>query len=334
MSKLPIVITTINGVTPAVRRFAELDGVGIVVVGDRKTPPIRSEGAIEVYTVDRQATDTFRLYEHTPFNHYCRKNLGYLHAIRSGAKRIAETDDDNYPYPGWLDSFSLCEEVPERFVTGPRSANVYKLFTEEHVWPRGLSLKAIGAVPDVVRADTAIRILIWQGLADLDPDVDAIFRLVFGSPEIKFKPSAGPVVLSTGTYCPFNSQNTIWAEEAFPYMYLPMFVRFRFTDILRGYIAQRGIWAMRGHLAFGTASVYQERNAHDLLADFEDELDCYLQVHRLLAILDDCQLSGEPTNDLPLMYEALRELEIVNDQELRAVEAWLTDLEEIREGRR
>jgi hypothetical protein len=36
-----------------------------------------------------------KLSELLPYNHYCRKNLGYLYAIKKGYKIIYETDDDN-----------------------------------------------------------------------------------------------------------------------------------------------------------------------------------------------------------------------------------------------
>jgi len=36
-----------------------------------------------------------------PYHHYCRKNIGYLYAIRQGADCILETDDDNLPLPSF-----------------------------------------------------------------------------------------------------------------------------------------------------------------------------------------------------------------------------------------
>jgi hypothetical protein len=36
-----------------------------------------------------------------PENHYARKNLGYIRAVRLGAESIFDTDDDNAPSPWW-----------------------------------------------------------------------------------------------------------------------------------------------------------------------------------------------------------------------------------------
>ena len=38
-----------------------------------------------------------RLSKLIPLNHYARKNLGYLYAIKKGFEIIYETDDDNIP---------------------------------------------------------------------------------------------------------------------------------------------------------------------------------------------------------------------------------------------
>ncbi|VDM75263.1 unnamed protein product [Strongylus vulgaris] len=42
----------------------------------------------------------FRLLSVSPENSYTRKNIGYLYAIKNGAKWIYDTDDDNKPYGG------------------------------------------------------------------------------------------------------------------------------------------------------------------------------------------------------------------------------------------
>ena len=108
------------------------------------------------------------------------------------------------------------------------------------------------------------KIGIWQGLADLDPDVDAIYRLT-SNKEVTFD-KGDPIVLGKETWCPFNSQNTLFASpQFFPLLYLPAFVTFRFTDILRGYVAQPILQAAGYRLGFTEATVYQDRNALTIL---------------------------------------------------------------------
>lgn len=324
-----LIITTINPVTEAVNDFLNLPNIKMIVVADQKTPDLTTDlpkDYADFYSLEHQLKDGFQLYSQTPWNHYCRKNLGYLSAIKKGASLIAETDDDNQPYSGWGDDVQLgyCRGIQQ--VEGERAFNVYSLFTDEFVWPRGFPLDALHSQSKakLVRGDA--NILVWQGLADLDPDVDAIYRLIFNTKSLKFNRLQTPVVLDEGVYCPFNSQNTFWSERAFPYLYLPMFVSFRFTDILRGYIAQRGLWALGGRLAFGNASVYQIRNVHNLLTDFTQELEVYTRTNQVIDILDTCQLTGSPQEDLLTMYEALHSHGVVEDRELSAVNAWLADI--------
>ena len=81
---------------------------------------------------------------------------------------------------------------------------------------------------------------IQQGLADGNPDVDAIFRLVLPLPmNFGRKP---PIALCRGAWCPFNSQNTSWWPAAYPLLYLPAYCSFRMTDIWRSFVAQRICW--------------------------------------------------------------------------------------------
>ena len=46
-----------------------------------------------------QLNSEFTIANLLPKNHYTRKNLGYLYAIKNGADAIIDTDDDNFPDP-------------------------------------------------------------------------------------------------------------------------------------------------------------------------------------------------------------------------------------------
>ncbi|MDX1748084.1 MAG: hypothetical protein R3324_19295, partial [Halobacteriales archaeon] len=273
-----IVITSIHGVTGAVEKFLDFDEWDVVLVGDRKTPDVDHDAFdnLTYLSIEDQQSLPGDLHE-LPYDHYCRKNLGYQYAIQQGAEVIADTDDDNIPKTDW--DVWLSEATTERAVSGPTFTNVYEYFTDDFVWPRGLPLDEITtASPDPIERTTAgfDEVGVVQGLADVEPDVDAVFRLVFGD-RVEFD-DRPPVVLEEGTYSPFNSQNTLWpVETLYPYLYLPSTVTFRFTDILRGYVAQRGLWAAGKRLGFTGPSVVQDRNVHDLMADFESEIPCYLR---------------------------------------------------------
>jgi hypothetical protein len=173
---------------------------------------------------------------------------------------------------------------------------------------------------------------VWQGLADGNPDVDAIYRLVTPAEPVRFD-KRPPVALGPGQYCPFNSQNTLWSPAAYPYLYLPVTVSFRFTDILRGYVAQRLLWHHGMHLGFTGASVYQDRNPHDLMRDFEDEIPCYRLVSAIAERLDGVALTDEPLENVVRAYESLVSADLVPKAELPYVHGWAADCRQASSGR-
>jgi hypothetical protein len=320
-----IVITSIHGVTDAVEQFLGFDGWEVVLVGDRKTPDIDQDAfdGLTYLSIEDQRSLPGELHE-LPYDHYCRKNLGYQYAIQQGTEIIADTDDDNIPKADW--DVWLSEAATERTVSGSTFANVYEYFTDDFVWPRGLPLDEVSTAspaPIERTTDDFDDVGVVQGLADVEPDVDAIFRLVFD--ELVEFDDRPPVVLEEGTYSPFNSQNTLWpVETLYPYLYLPSTVTFRFTDILRSYVAQRGLWAAGKRLAFTGASVVQDRNVHDLMADFESEIPCYLRTRELVTTLESLELSGAPAADLETIYRELAQLGIVESEELVHLDRWLS----------
>lgn len=319
-----IIITTIQHATPAVRDFAEIPGWQVVVVGDRKTPADWDlPGA--VYLGPEAQRDLFGgLADAIPWNHYARKNLGYLYAIRQGAGLIAESDDDNAPLAGWAEAV-LPEHVRLQTVTSPSVVNIYRRFTDEHIWPRGLPLDLVLSSEDIRLEDRGEqKVLATQYLADGEPDVDAVYRFVCNRPS-RFQ-QREPVVLGEGVFAPSNSQNTVWRPDAFAFMYLPAFVTFRFTDILRGWIAQRCIWAAGGRMAFGPATVFQERNEHDLFRDLEHEIPCYLQSGPVIEALRSLSLPESPGDILIGCYEKLLEMGVVTAEELRPVKLWCDEV--------
>ena len=168
---------------------------------------------------------------------------------------------------------------------------------------------------------------VWQGLADLDPDVDALYRLIMNDETVFDRKPA--VHLKKGKFCPFNSQNTFWRKELFAAMYLPAFVSFRFTDILRGYIAQPLMWNENMHLGFMNATVYQERNVHDLMRDFNDEVEVYQNSKPISALLETIKYTKSLTRNVQKVYQTLHKHNYVTTAEYKAVEAWLEDVKRV-----
>jgi len=137
------------------------------------------------------------------------------------------------------------------------------------------------------------------------------------------------VAIGPGAWCPFNSQNTAWWPDAFPLLYLPAFCSFRMTDIWRSLVAQR-IAAENGWwILFHDATVWQERNEHNLMRDFADEVPGYLHNRQIASRLQALPIRPGREHlgtSLRNCYTALIDLGVVGREELALVDAWLADL--------
>lgn len=319
-----IAITTIAAPTVAVEEFAAMArrrGWGVSVAGDTKTPADFAEDGVDYLSIDRQKALFGAYSDATPVRHYARKNFAYLHAIANGAEVIVESDDDNRPYPSF--GTDIEKTVQGRLLGGGDWVNAYRYFTDDQlIWPRGLPLDRIHDLGTATPGHS-VDCPIQQFLADSDPDVDAIYRLLFREP-FNFDKAAQPAILANGSYCPFNSQNTIIHADAFELLYLPAFVSFRMTDIWRSFVAQRILWEQGKSVSFHAPSVFQERNAHNLMRDFADEVVGYLRNDEIARTLTEVELTGLSSADALLKcYRALLAIGIVPDEEIVLVEHWL-----------
>lgn len=340
-ASIAVVITTIQPPTLGVVAIARRVGVSIqslVVIGDQKGPSsFNCNGAI-FYSYAEQLNMEFALAQVLVANSYTRKMLGYLVAFETGAAWIRETDDDNAPYDSFFDPVP---GVVETRVPDCESGwiNIYSYFTDRFIWPRGFPLGqvrvAATSVSQPSRADAAAVPLIFQALADGDPDVDAIYRL--SAPdvsEVHFV-QARPLKISGDVWTPFNSQATTWPRELLPIMYLPTTCSFRMTDIWRSFVALRLLQGLGGALVVTPPTVYQDRNAHDLMRDFHDEIEGYVGYERLVETLAATPVLGGAENvltDLRRLYEALIEAGFLQDGELVVLDAWIADMRSLGFG--
>lgn len=321
-----LIITTIFPPTEAIKKFSEiLRDWTIVVVGDKKTPSSWQYEKQNIIFLDvkSQLNLGLDIAKAVPFNSYTRKNIGYLYAIKNGADLIAESDDDNIPYGYWekFDSFET------KLIKGKGFINIYSLFTQEKIWPRGFPLDLINSDHnfEIVNSSLDKKIGIYQLLADKEPDVDAIYRLIINK-EVFFAKDKG-FILDKGVYCPFNSQNTIFIRETFPLLYLPSFVSIRATDIYRGLIAQAILQKSDFYLYFGSPTVFQERNPHNYMKDFQDEIEVYLNSSRIIEILSRLDFKWNKFDEnLKKAYRVLVKEGIMKPKEYELVELWLKDI--------
>ena len=325
-----LVITTISAPNTPLREFAQSckeAGWRFVVAGDAKTPAGFQLDGCRFLSLQDQLGSGFHLAGLGPTGHYSRKNIGYLAAIEEGAQVIVESDDDNLPRPDFTAARAARKTAP--LISGAGWLNVYRYFSDRMIWPRGLSLDAVqGSVPDA-GPEKDFFAPIQQGLVDDNPDVDAVYRLLFPLP-FQFEKPRGRVALGRGSWCPFNSQNTTWFHEAFPLLYLPSHCSFRMTDIWRSLVAQRIAWEYGWSILFHGPTVRQERNEHDLLADFAEEVPGYVNNRAIAAALESVECSGsvqEIGENLKRCYAALAAGKWLPEAELILLNSWLADLE-------
>jgi hypothetical protein len=109
-------------------------------------------------------------------------------------------------------------------------------------------------------------------------------------------------------------------------MYLPSMCSFRMTDIWRSFVAQRCLWETGSGVVFHAAEVEQRRNEHNLLKDFEHEVDGYLGNERMAEVLQGLTLGESIEDNLFCCYEALVREGFLPEEELGLVRLWLNDL--------
>jgi len=335
------VVTTIQKPTSALLELASMAKdrhESLFVVGDKKTPLEFSLPSAQYISVQDQAKLAFKVAEYLPWDSYTRKMLGYLQAAKSGCTFIRETDDDNFPLNSYFNDFPN-----ELLVRSPNISgdwiNPYIFFSEKYIWPRGYPIELIGTNRENFITDSAnyselkvTNIGVIQGLSNGAPDVDALFRLVSeNSRDFTFQ-SKQPLLIPKGTFAPFNSQVTIWRAELLPLMYLPKTCTFRMTDIWRSYIATHLLHLNGFELIFTGACTFQDRNTHNLLEDFSEEMPGYLGNARLVNEIKNVPLLGGMANlgkDLQSIYEHLLAEGFFMQDELESLKFWLEDCADI-----
>ena len=326
------------------------EGWCVLIVADKKTPSRDAFPENIVYLSVEEQIKWGSLLESIkliPFNHYGRKNIGYLFAILQGAEAIFDTDDDNL-------LSNMGTVIPIRNLTSPEHVTVsgtrhthvfnpYPYFGWKDSWPRGFPLSKITNEDTkhfwqpyfVPEADEAFTI--QQSLANGDPDVDAIFRLT--KPNIKniWPEDAWPVYPPAGVLTPFNGQATVYLPDAFWSLWLPISIHSRVSDIWRSYWCQRIMWDAGQRVLFVPPFIQHDRTSHVFIKDYAAESQIYMQADILTKLLprwnsleDDF---GYPLLTLDARAEALGiwmyERGFFELQDVHFLQAWLTDLHTI-----
>ena len=94
------------------------------------------------------------------------------------------------------------------------------------------------------------------------------------------------------------------------------------TDIWRSFIAQSFIKSVNKKLAFAKPIVYQDRNPHNLMKDFSDEIDGYLLNESIIKICSEFKWNN--FKSLKEIYKKLgSELSCIRNEEIEIIEEWL-----------
>lgn len=336
--KHSVVITTINAPTFSLERVAKgaaENNWKLIIAGDSKTNDEAYEARQDLtyLSFSNQKSSGYKLADIVPSKTYARKMFGYLQAFNDDSDYIIDTDDDNWPLSDFFiprDNLAFANADDGKCFSFRECGwvNIYQHFCPaSNVWPRGYPLSRLKEpLPLQAARHQSIDSIIFQGLAEGAPDVDAVHRLVFPHQEYVFNAQV-PIEIRKAAYCPFNSQNTTWNKDSFFLMYLPFTCSFRMTDIYRSFIAQRIVQEMGRGVLFHHATVHQDRNVHSIISDFRDEVMCYTDDGAYIDGLAQLDLSGQSQAEMLIScYEFSVMKGYVKSAEMEGVLAWVHDL--------
>ncbi len=295
---------------------------------------------------ERQRALNYSIYSHLRRNHFGVKNMGYLFAIEHGAEYIWDTDDDNdlkstAGLERLLQEAKRAQKFPlaggQRHLWNPypafRPMRLASAQTEDISWPRGFPLEYVKDEAAQIEKSgidyvNSSVIGVYQSLADNDPDVDGIYRLTKQIP-LRFLRKAGNIALGKNQFAPFNAQATLWMQNTFWGLLLPISVHGRVTDIWRSYIAERLMSEMELYVVFTPPLVEQFRNAHSLIADLQSEIPLYTQANEHTKWLSKWTGTGTLWDKIEQLAIDLYEIGIIEEADVRLYQAWLNDLSSI-----
>jgi hypothetical protein len=328
VKKMCVVITTINTPTESILKHINNPDYDVIIVGDNKTPNDYFVLNCIFLDIHLQKQLFPELSSLIPYNHYARKNIGYLYAIKNGYDIIYETDDDNIPYDNFdsvlhFDNLYMISDDNNKWI------NIFKYFTNNtHIWQRGYPLSLINIAPNFIIEQTNKNPSIINGLVENDPDVDAIYRLTSNNHDVIWKDNTS-ILISNQNICPFNTQNTFWINnELFITMLIPSSVSFRYCDILRGIICNILLKKTGNYMMYTSPNVIQNRNEHNLINDFKSEIEMYLHNENILSFIEDDigSIEGDYIqlkNLMKCIYNNLLHNKVITQLDIDILDKWL-----------
>ena len=286
-----IILTSISEPTVATLKYCEIADQKdwkLIFVGDLKTPHA-SYQALEtkyknfMYMTPEQQEQLYpELSKAIGWNKCQRRNIGWVYAYDQGADLVATSDDDNIPYDNWGDEIFVGQEI-EMDNYEHLTANAFDpISPTEHneLWHRGYPIEFVPIKNNIeYKGKIKRKVLVQADFWDGDPDVDAICRIT-KKPIVKFndfKPFGSTQI------APFNSQNTFLAREVIPYYVVFPYLG-RMDDIWGAYVLQH---FFPDSVIYNKATVYQDRNVHNLVNNMMDEVIGYRNTLNLINDLEN-----------------------------------------------
>lgn len=279
--KKVIVTTTINPPTKALLKYIAIGAARdwtVIIVGDQKTPhddylKLAQEHPHVAYLhPTKQDSKYHALSELIGWNCIQRRNLGLVEAYNMGAEVIAVVDDDNIPFTNWgrAPIAVLGTEPAVAVLESPSLVfDPFQGSNEPDLWHRGFPIQLLNErrraayIGHLQRPRCLVYADFWNG----EPDVDAVCRIAKGPFDCKF--THEPFAATAPG--PFNSQNTFLHRDVIPTYFLFPHIG-RMDDIWAAYVVQK---YFPDSVVYGSASVYQERNVHNLAKDLAAEMIGY-----------------------------------------------------------
>ena len=187
-----------------------------------------------------------------------------MEAYNRGAEIIALIDDDNIPYKNWFKNIYVDKKINcKEILTNKKIFDPVGYTNHSNLWHRGLPLELVNnrkykiGKKNLIRPD--VQANFWNG----DPDIDAVCRMIF-KPECNFKKSLFPFF--SKKISPFNSQNTLISRKVVRDYFLFPHIGRMDDNWASFYVTSKNY-----KVIYNEPTVYQQRNAHNLIKDFKDE---------------------------------------------------------------
>ncbi len=287
--KKVIVTTTINAPTIAIEKFDAMLGWELVVIGDLKTPKDYKLKRGKYWSPEMQEKYDKQLSDAIGWNCIQRRNFGLVIAHDMQADVVAVIDDDNIPLADWGKNIMVGRDVEVNYYeTSLPAFDPIGATNYPQLWHRGFPLQLLSKRDYSSKSKRIVRCDVQADFWNGDPDIDAICRMEH-APECSFDDKYFP--LAANKIAPFNSQNTFISGAVLKDYFLFPHIG-RMDDIWAAFYVQ----AKGFNVVFGKASVYQDRNAHDLVRDMRQE---YLGYENNLTLVES--LRSDPQNILAFL---------------------------------